>query len=356
MSKTVLKKRDTCYACVVRCKRVVEITEGNYQVDPRYGGPEYETLATFGSFCGVDNLAAISKANEICNKYGMDTISCGATIAWAMDCYEQGLLTSQDTGGLELKFGNAAAVVTLTEQIANRDGFGDILAEGSARAAEKFGPAAQDLVVAVKKHELPAHMPEAKRSLALIYAVNPYGADHQSHEHDPSYTPDWCYTERMAEVGLLDPQPPDNLNAQKVRYSLYTQWIYNAMNSLCVCQFVFGSAWQLYSAGQFAELVRAATGWDFNLFELMKIGERTVNLQRAFNAREGFTKTDDTLPKKLFKSRKGGPTDGISIPPEQLENALGKYYQMAGWDREGRPTSIKLEELGIGWVAELMNS
>ena len=356
MSKTVLKKRDTCYACVVRCKRVVEITEGNYQVDPRYGGPEYETLATFGSFCGVDNLAAISKANEICNKYGMDTISCGATIAWAMDCYEQGLLTSQDTGGLELKFGNAAAVVTLTEQIANRDGFGDILAEGSARAAEKFGPAAQDLVVAVKKHELPAHMPEAKRSLALIYAVNPYVADHQSHEHDPSYTPDWCYTERMAEVGLLDPQPPDNLNAQKVRYSLYTQWIYNAMNSLCVCQFVFGSAWQLYSAGQFAELVRAATGWDFNLFELMKIGERTVNLQRAFNAREGFTKTDDTLPKKLFKSRKGGPTDGISIPPEQLENALGKYYQMAGWDREGRPTSIKLEELGIGWVAELMNS
>ena len=355
MSETILKDRDTCYACVVRCKRVVEITEGEYKVDPHYGGPEYETLATFGSYCGVDDLAAISKANEFCNKYGMDTISCGATIAWAMDCYEQGLITSQDTGGIELNFGNAAAIVALTEQIAKREGFGDILAEGSARAAEKFGSAAQDLVVAVKKHEVPAHMPEVKRSLALIYAANPYGADHQSHEHDPNYTPDWCYTDRMAEIGLLDPQPPDNLNAQKVRYSLYTQWMYSAMNSLSVCQFVFGAAWQLYSAGQFAELVRAATGWDFNLFELMKIGERTLNLQRAFNAREGFTKADDTLPKKLFQPRKGGPSDGVFVPPEQLDNALDMYYEMSGWDNEGRPTRLKLEELGIGWVADTIN-
>ena len=355
MSETILKDRDTCYACVVRCKRVVEITEGEYRVDPHYGGPEYETLATFGSYCGVDDLAAISKANEFCNKYGMDTISCGATIAWAMDCYEQGLITSQDTGGIELNFGNAATIVALTEQIAKREGFGDILAEGSARAAEKFGSAAQDLVVAVKKHEVPAHMPEVKRSLALIYAANPYGADHQSHEHDPNYTPDWSYTDRMAEIGLLDPQPPDNLNAQKVRFSLYTQWMYSAMNSLCVCQFVFGAAWQLYSAGQFAELVRAATGWDFNLFELMKIGERTLNLQRAFNAREGFTKADDTLPKKLFQPRKGGPSDGIFVPPEQLDNALDMYYEMSGWDNEGRPTRLKLEELGIGWVADTIN-
>ena len=145
MSKTILKERDTCYACVVRCKRVVEIAEGDFEVDPHYGGPEYETLATFGSYCGVDDLAAISKANEICNKYGMDTISCGATIAWAMDCFEHGLITDHDTGGLELNFGNAAAMVTLTEQIAKREGFGDVLAEGSARAAERFGPAAQDL-------------------------------------------------------------------------------------------------------------------------------------------------------------------------------------------------------------------
>ena len=247
----------------------------------------------------------------------MDTISCGATIAWAMDCYEQGLITSQDTGGLELNFGNAAAVVTLTQQIANREGFRRHTGRRfRPRSPQKLGPTTQDLVVAVKKHELPAHMPEAKRSLALIYAVNPYGADHQSHEHDPSYTPDWCYSDRMAEVGLLDPQPPDNLNAQKVRYSLYTQWIYNAMNSLCVCQFIFGSAWRLYSTGQFAELVRAATGWDLQPLRTHE-DRRTYRptCSARFNAREGFTKANNTLPQKLPQPRKGGPTDGVFIPP-----------------------------------------
>ena len=351
ISETVLKGQDTCFACVIRCKRIVEITEGEFQVDPHYGGPEYETLAALGSYCGVNDLAAICKANEICNKYGLDTISCGATVAWAMDCFENGIIGLHDTGGIELRFGNSAAMVEMVERIAKREGFGDLLAEGSARAAVNIGPDAEDLVVAVKGNELPAHMPEHKRSLALIYAMNPYGADHQSHEHDPSYTPEFSYADRMAEIGLLDPQPIDDLGPQKVRYSLYTQWVYNACNSLCVCQFVYGPAWHLYSTGQFVELIRAATGWDFTMFELMKIGERTVNMQRAFNSREGFTRTDDTLPKRLFDPRSGGPTDGVAIPPEQLAAALETYYQMAGWDEGGRPTRAKLEELGIGWVA-----
>lgn len=352
MKQTILKDRDTCFACIVRCKRVVEITEGDFIVDPHYGGPEYETLGTLGSYCGISNLAAVSRANQLCNMYGLDTISCGATIAWAMDCYERGIITFQDTDGLELRFGNAAAMVQMVEQIGKREGFGDMLAEGSARAAKKFGLEAENLVVAVKNLELPAHMPEAKRSLALIYAANPYGADHQSHEHDPSYTPEFWYTERMSEIGLMDPQPNRDLGAQKVRYSLYTQWVYSATNSLCVCQFVYGPAWQLYSTGQFVELIKAATGWNFNLFELMKIGERTLNMQRAFNTREGFSKADDTLPKKLFQPRVGGSTDGVAITREELEFALRTYYQMCGWDQEGRPTRAKLEELGIGWVAD----
>jgi aldehyde:ferredoxin oxidoreductase len=356
LRETILKERDTCFACVVRCKRVVEITDGDYKVDPQYGGPEYETLAAFGSYCGVNNLAAISKANEICNQYGMDTISCGATIAWAMDCYEHGIINSQDTGGIQLKFGNAAAMVKMVELIAKREEFGDVLAEGSARAAAKFGPVAEDLLVTVKKQELPFHMPEAKRSLALIYAINPYGADHQSHEHDTSYTSEAGYSDRMAEIGLMEPQPLQDLSAQKVRYSLYTQWVYSALNSFSVCQFVYGPAWHLYSTGQFVELIRAATGWNFSLFELMKIGERLVNMQRAFNAREGFTSADDTLPKKLFRPLVGGPTNGVAIPQEQFTNALQTYYQMAGWDQNGCPTRAKLDELGIGWVSELIES
>ncbi|MGD1994313.1 MAG: aldehyde ferredoxin oxidoreductase N-terminal domain-containing protein, partial [Anaerolineae bacterium] len=139
MYETILKERDTCFGCAVRCKRVVEVTDGPFPVDPRYGGPEYETLATMGSYCGIDNLEAISLANQLCNMYGMDTISCGATIAWAMDCFEQGLLTLEDTGGVELRFGNAEAMVKMVERIGEREGFGEILGEGSARAAEILG-------------------------------------------------------------------------------------------------------------------------------------------------------------------------------------------------------------------------
>ncbi|HHE71988.1 MAG TPA: aldehyde:ferredoxin oxidoreductase, partial [Chloroflexi bacterium] len=126
MSNTILKGRDTCFACVVRCKRIVEITEGPYQVNPLYGGPEYETLATFGSYCGVSDLAAVARANQICNMYGLDTITTGATIAWAMDCFEQGILTVEDTWGIELRFGSAEAMVEVTELIAKREGVGDL--------------------------------------------------------------------------------------------------------------------------------------------------------------------------------------------------------------------------------------
>ena len=215
MAETILKERDTCYACAVRCKRVVEVDVGRFNVDPRYGGPEYETIAAFGSYLGISDLDAISKANELCNKYGLDTISTGATIAWAMDCFEQGLIGPKDTGGLRLAFGEAATMVRLVEMIGKREGFGDLLADGSAKAAEKFGQAAKDRVVAVKNLELPAHMPEVKRSLALIYAVNAFGADHQSSEHDTSFSTDFSYKERMAEIGLHEPMPARGLGRAK---------------------------------------------------------------------------------------------------------------------------------------------
>ena len=348
MSETILKRRDTCFGCVVRCKREVEVTEGPFRVDPRYGGPEYETIATMGSYCGIDDLEAIARANQLCNMYGMDTISCGATIAWAMDCFEQGLITPDDTDGLDLRFGNAEAMVTLVERIGEREGFGRVLGQGSARAAKELG-VGQDLVVAVKNHELPAHMPQVKRSLALIYAVNPFGADHQSHEHDGSY--EW-YPNRMAELDLLDPQPGDVLNAEKVRYSLYTEWLYSCLDSVSVCQFVFGPAWHLYGPSQLVEGVRAVTGWDVSLWELMKVGERRLNLLRAFNAREGAGAEADTVPPKLLIPLEGGASDGVAVTLEEVDEAKAVYYRMAGWDDDGRPTRAKLEELALGWVAD----
>ncbi len=353
MTETILKERDTCYACVVRCKRVVEINEGPYKVDPLYGGPEYETLGTLGTYCGVSDLAAVAKANELCNMYGVDTITTGATIAWAMDCFEHGIINQEDTGGIELRYGNADAMVRMTGMICEREGLGDLLAEGMVGAAAQLGPEAEALLTEVKGNPMPAHMPQVKRSLALIYAVNPYGADHMSHEHDPSYL---AFPDRMAQLDLMDPQPSDVLNAEKVRYAMYTQRFYCLLNTVGVCHFVWGPAWQLYGPNQLVDMVRAVTGWDVSLWELMKVGERSLNMMRAFNAREGFTSAEDKLPPKLFKPLSGGPTDGVAVSEEEMAYALPTYYAMCGWDAEGRPTRGKLEELGLSWVADELES
>jgi aldehyde:ferredoxin oxidoreductase len=343
--------RDTCYACTVRCKRVVEIKEGPYQVDPHYGGPEYETTSTLGNYCGISDLAAISKANELCNKYGMDTISCGATISWAMECFEDERINIEDTGGIQLRFGNAEAMVKMVEMIAKREGIGDILAEGSARAAAKIGRGTEEFLITSKGVEAPAHMPHTKRTLALIYAVNPFGADHQSHEHDGSYGD---YPERMAQLGLHDPQPKLALNAEMVRYAMITQHMYSAMDSINVCQFVYGPAWQLYGPDHLVKVAQAVTGWDLSLYELMQVGERRLNMMRAFNARDGIGREADTLPKKFFtRPLKGGKSDGYVIDHDEWLQAVDTYRAMCGWDAEtGHPTRAKLEALGLGWVAE----
>ena len=343
--------RDTCYSCTVRCKRVAEIKEGPYQVDPHYGGPEYETTSTLGTYCGISDLAAIAKANETCNKYGMDTISCGATIAWAMECFEEELITVEDTGGIELRYGNAEAMVRMVEMIAKREGFGDILAEGSAHAAAVIGRGTEGFLITSKNQEIPAHMPHTKRTLALIYAVNPFGADHQSHEHDPSYRDS---PERMAQLGLVDPQPKLALNAEMVRYAMITQHIYSALDSINLCQFVFGPAWHLYGPDHIVKAAQAITGWDVSLYELMQLGERRLNMMRAFNAREGIGREADTLPKKFFtRPLKGGKTEDYVLDYEEWRQAVDTYYAMCGWNIEtGHPTRAKLEALGVGWVAD----
>lgn len=355
MAETILKENDTCYACVVRCKRVVETEYKNTHFDPLYGGPEYETLGTMGSYCGIGDINAVSIAHQICDQYGLDTIACGATIAFAMDCFERGFLTLKDTGGIDLRFGNAEAMVTMVEKIAKREGLGDLLANGSAFAAEKIGHGAEDLVIAVKNHELPAHMPQVKRSLALIYAINPFGADHQSSEHDPGYTPDTASynLERMAEVGLTHPMSDRVLDREKVKMALTTEINYCFMDTAVLCQFVYGPAWQVYGPKEQAELMRATTGWEWTVDDVQKVGERRLNMLRAFNAREGVGREMDTLPKRIFdEPLKGGASDGVAVTRKELEDALDMYYEMCGWDvATGKPKQAKLEELGLGWMA-----
>jgi aldehyde:ferredoxin oxidoreductase len=351
MADTILKGNDTCYACVIRCKRVVETEYARSRVAPLYGGPEYETLATFGSYCGIGDLDAVALAHQICAQYGVDTISCGATIAFAMECFEKGILNADDTGGIDLRFGNPDAMLAMLDKIVRREGLGDMLANGSAFAAKEIAHGAEDLVVAVKNQELPAHMPQVKRSLALIYAVNPFGADHQSSEHDPGYTAESAQLslERMSRLGLTEPQPDRVLNREKVRFALTTQWNYSFMDAADLCQFVYGPSWQSFGPDEMAELMRAVTGWQVTLEEIQRIGERRLNLMRLFNAREGVGRELDTLPKRLFdEPLKGGSSDGITITRAELKAALDDYYELAGWDkRTGIPTHAKLLELGL---------
>ena len=358
MAETILKDRDTCYACVVRCKRVVEIKAGKYTADPHYGGAEYETITTFGSYCGISDLAAISQANQMCAEYGVDTISCGATIAFAMECFEKGILTREGTGGIDLRFGNADAMLETLRQIVTRSGaLGVVLADGSAQAAKAWGPEAEECLITVKNMEAPAHMPQSKRSLALIYAVNPFGADHQSSEHDPYYEEEAAKfnTDRLAELDLKDVPAFRSLGPEKVRFAAYTEMFYSMLDTVELCQFVYGPTWTLYGPRETVEMVQAVTGWDASLFELMKVGERRLNLMRVYNAREGFSRKDDRLPKKFFKSLAGsGPTAGIALDPQEFENALDVYYQLMGWTSDGQPTPAKLDELGLSWAKEYL--
>jgi aldehyde:ferredoxin oxidoreductase len=354
MTDTILLHNDTCYACAVRCKRVVETEYKGKKVDPFYGGPEYETLSTLGSYCGIDDMHAVSLANQICGQTGLDTISTGATIAFAMECFERGILTPEDTGGIDLRFGNADAMLEILDQIVRREGLGDLLSNGSAYAAVQIGRGAEDLVVAVKGMELPAHMPQVKRSLALVYAVNPFGADHQSSEHDPGYAPGATQVslERMAAIGLTSPQEDRVMNREKAKLALYTQWNYSFMDTADLCQFVWGPSWQLGGTAEMAELMTAVTGWETTIADVQRIGERRLNLMRAFNAREGAGRDRDTLPVRLLdEPLKGGVSDGLFIPRAEFEAALDDYYDLAGWDvATGIPGRAKLEELGVSWV------
>ncbi|HHY93878.1 MAG TPA: aldehyde ferredoxin oxidoreductase family protein [Firmicutes bacterium] len=341
-------RRDTCFACGVHCKQVVAARDP-YTVDPYYGAPEYESLAALGSYVGVGDTVTVCKAAELCNRYGLDTISVGASIAFAMECYERELITKADTDGLDLRFGNGSAVLRLIEMIAYRRGLGDLLAEGLQAAVEKVGPESAAFALHAKGNPFPAHMPRVKRSLGLAYAVVPFGADHVSSEHDPVLAPTAppSVKERYHGLGLYDEAEPSEMNYDKVRFFYYTQMLFSIFDTLEVCI----RAFSIYDLPQLDEIVRAATGWKTTFFELMKVGERRFNMLRCFNAREGFTREHDKLPARMWEALRGGESEGLKMSPEELEWAKNAYYGMAGWDpMTGNPTAVKLHELGIGWA------
>lgn len=341
MSATILVKQETCFACAVRCKRVVEVKESEHgAVDPLYGGPEYESLAALGSMEGIDDLIALAKANELCAAYGLETISIGNVIAFAMECFERGLISKKDTDGVELKYGNARAMLQLLEAITHRKGFGDVLAEGVARAAKKIGKGAEEFAMHTHGQEIPMHEPRLKAGLGVGYAVSPTGADHNHNMHDTMYVKDASHMTEL-DPTITQPLPASDLSADKVRMLFAeTNWMH-LYDSAVMCMFL------PYSVPQMVGLMNAVTGWDGDVNEYSRIGERAATLARMYNLREGWDAAGDTLPKRFFKAFTSGPLAGLEYPEARFAAATREYYRLMGWDARGVPSAERLRELGI---------
>lgn len=350
MGNTILTGRGTCYACAVACKREVEVPE--LGVTAKIGGPEYETLAATGSMTGVGDLKQLALANQLLGQYVLDSISTGVVIAFAMECYEKGLLTRDDTGGLELRYGDEQVVIELIHRIGRREGIGDLLAEGVMRAAERIGKGADRFAMHTKGQELPMHEPRGKRSLAIAYATSSIGADHMKAPHDPFYESlDAEGHSSLASLGLLEPVDRLDLGPAKVRAYHYSQKVWSLYDSVGMCKFV-GVPIGALAINKLVEYVQAVTGWNASLWELLKVAERSEAMARLFNCREGFTPADDILPERMFEGLENGHLAGKALDREELQQALRMYYQMQGWDEQtGRPTPARLAELGLTWAA-----
>jgi len=348
--KQLLTARRSCYACAVRCKREVTI---DGKMSP-YGGPEYESVGAFGPNLGISDLRAIAKANELCNAYMLDSISTGATIAFSMECFEHGLIGPEDTGGIELRFGNAEAMLALIEMIARREGIGDVLAEGSARAAEQIGGDARYFAMHVKGQELAMHEPRGKYNVGIGYAISEIGADHLVVTHDPTMVnPESATFKSVRPLGITVPQPAMTFSAEKMKhFFILESW--NSLEKVIGYCFFRPVPRAFIEVDEVLESIRAASGWELSAAEALQIGERAINMARVFNLREGFSRRDDTLPERLFQSLENGLLEGQVMSRQEFEQALSILYELKGWDvQTGMPTRERLEALSLGWAADL---
>jgi len=342
-----LVRRDTCGVCLVGCKRRVK-ADGRFTVDPVYGGPEFEVLVGFGTQCGIDDLEALLYVNQLCNAYGLDPASTGMTIAWLMDCFEEGLITSEQTDGIEARFGDAKAMLQLVEKIAARDGIGDTLAEGSLRASKTFSRAAEARVVHVKGQEMLVPDARTQFGMALNYVVSPFGPDyvHAAHDNWVANTPDWLLKDAW---GLFrESLPHDEVSPDKVRWLAFVNPELVLFNCLGWC-FLYN-----YTMRRVRDVAQALTGWRIREKPLVRAGERALTMARAFNLREGLTVADDVLPPRMSdEPLHAADYDGWTINPKELAKARSLYFGMMGWDEEtGVPKAWKLHELDIGWVID----
>lgn len=338
LSEKVLIEPMGCFSCPLRCGRRSEIRQGKYK-GARGEGPEFESVGTLGGSCHVTDMEAITMAHYLCDDYGLDTISTGATIGFAIECYEKEILTKSDTDGLELRFGDPDIVIELIHKIAKREGFGDFLAEGTRRMAQKLDKGSERFAMNVKGLELPAYDSRAVQITGLAYAVANRGGDHvTAYIQGPTFLdiPFLCIPDSQIKDSLVaDPE--------EVHILVDLENVMTALDTLGACKFMGFCV----ASDEWVELVAHCLGRDFTYDDLVRIGERAYNLARVFNVREGVTRADDTLPPRLLEEPlPEGPAAGKVN--ENLPAMLDKYYELRGWDKAtGKPTPEKLKELGL---------
>jgi aldehyde:ferredoxin oxidoreductase len=332
MHDTILVGRDTCAGCPIRCKRQVKTEFGGIDVLPEFGGPEYETLAAFGSLCHNHDLAAIALANQLCNDYGIDTISTGVAAAFLMEASEKGLVDE------EIAWGDPVAMIGIVHAIARREGIGDRIADGLEIFAQEVGA---DFAMTIKGVELPMHEPRGKQGMGLSYATTPRGASHLEGMHDTMLErdnpcPELGVTATYSRFTLLD----------KVEPSIVFENLRSFTNSLVLCCFTMNETGKGYNVPAIRSLLEAATGLAIDAAEMQAIGARAYALVRLLSARAGHTRDLDGLPARFREPLPRGASDGHPIPAKDMKTAVVAYYKARGYGRFG-PTAKTLRALGL---------
>ncbi len=340
----MLTGKRTCYACGVSCKREAAVKKGPFKFD-RGPGPEYETVAAFGTMCLNPSIESIGKANDICNRFGMDTITCGATIAFAMECFDKGLIDEKDTDGLALTWGNSEAIVEMAGKIGRREGFGAVLSRGSAHAAKHIGGEAMAFLTTVKGLEAPMHDPRAAHGYGLAYAVSPRGACHNASLEYPiegggMYLPE--FDDAIGDIVEMDSRGKAGINIISQDFGTFF--------SSCAVFCNLGA--MILNANQAVEMVNHVTGFDYTLEDVLHIGRRVWYLRRGLSNLFGAGTADDELPKRLMTALKEGPS-AESVPDMNL--MLKEFYQLRGLNANGLPEKQVLEKLALPELAELLH-
>jgi len=335
-----------CFSCPAQCKKRVI---GNKDIEGHYGAPSMESIVDFGFTLELLDPSFIFQLHEYSRKYGFDTTSLGVTLGFLAECFEKELISKEDTGGVEIKFGKKEGVLSLLEEIIKGKGWGEEVGKGVKYLSNLLGKDTLPFALEVKGKEIPLHEPRVKQMLGLGYAVSPSGPDTFVVEHDTDFDENapQLFLNNIQALGLLERLPSPSLEAKKVRMFYYLHQVFSFMDALGMCIFAFAPC-RFLPFSLISPLIQAITGWEVSLFRLMKIGETRVQLERLFNLREGIGKKEDWLPERLFEPIKSGPRRGSRINPQDLKEAIEFFYSLAGWDiDDGFPNMGKLEELAL---------